>query len=157
MNKTKSIIKKILDGLQITDMTNFDILWSLMIETLHKQHPKPTFVTTNSAFTQYSSTRAIVEAGIKEKLIRTNDKNEVALEDVQFYTNLKVMFNKGKEKGIVREIEVLGYKKYEIRNVREHGVSSTKHQTRLMTEFVNDYIQQVYGISLDQIAKDQQK
>jgi hypothetical protein len=153
---TKKLFKETLSSLNIINMTNHEILWQLMIQTLHENQKNPNFVSKYEAYKTCNSTESITNYGIKDGFIRTKKKDDtilVALEDLQFYNNISLSFQRAKKDGIIKDAKILGFRKYEVVNVKTQGQAIAKHQFKILNNFVNDFLETYYKISLDSITK----
>jgi hypothetical protein len=160
MKTIKDNFSSICLKLKITNgMTNYDKIWTILTDTIHTQYPEPRYETQYEVAKICKIPMAAVIAGHKDGIIRKKDilsiKGKVektvdgyAVEDTNFYATLSSAFNTAKSKGIAREAEVLGNKKYEVLNYRTQGMTETKHKTKILTDFCVDYIAALYGKDL---------
>lgn len=170
----KTNFSNAMSSLDITDMTNHELLWKLMIETLHSNTPNPKFTSKYEAYKACNGTEAITNAGTKEGFIRTkiipsidkegnpviNPKTNledqttlVAISDVEFYHTIYKTFQRAKDDGLVKPVKILGFNKYEVVNFSSQKGSLAKHQASIMNKFVDDYLQTTYGTSLEKLLK----
>jgi hypothetical protein len=141
-------------GMTITNnMNNFQEFWTFISKSAHQNVPNPSYVSIYKAYTELKTTRAIIQAGIKEKVIRQNEKMEVAFEDCTFWNTLSLAFDEAKKAGIIKEKNVLGFAKYEVYNIRESGVSTTQTKTKIMYKVLEDFLEVTTGIKATDIQK----
>ncbi len=164
MIQPKKQFLETLTKLNYLEMTNHDLLWDMMAKTFHENIPKPKYDTKYRGYVDCKTTLAIVNAGIKDGWVRTipnpeaksskEDENVlVAIEDVDFYRHIATMFSKAKSKEIIKEVEIMGLKKYEVVSFKSQGKSLAKHKSKIMADFVDDYLKTFYNVDLQSVLK----
>lgn len=135
-----SLIDSASDFLKLITMQNKEIdlqvFWKSVFDYRDKLTPNPTYISVYKAKKDYKLTPQAITKAVNDGLVRQNEEQQVAQEDVAIMKTFVDFFEDLKKTEIVKEADIFGKKKLMVVDTFKHGESLTKYQTEIMAKIV---------------------